>query len=240
MTYTYLNYDSSNYSVDINVPGVPTALYATSGNTQSLINWTAPSNNGGSAIIDYVVQYSLDDSSWTTFADGVTTSTSATITGLVNGILYYFRVRAQNIAGYSSYTTSVTATPASDSGSTKKKLIFNKKISKIGFSTRVKGTLKNPQIIEVKVFGNGFSLVESLVRFNGIVQLISTNKIQGKSKLPILQEYKIQGKSKLPVVQEILVTGRKDFTSLIGVLNKYIQDKEPQGYLKRIVESITS
>ena len=69
------------------------------------------SSNGGSAITDYVVQYSINNSTWITFNDGVSTATSATVTGLTNGTLYYFRVAAVNSVGTGPYTSSVTATP---------------------------------------------------------------------------------------------------------------------------------
>ncbi|MCK9408260.1 MAG: fibronectin type III domain-containing protein [Bacteroidetes bacterium] len=91
-------------------PGPPTSVSGTSGNTEVLLTWTAPSN-GGSAITDYVIQSSPDGSIWTTFADGTSTSTSATVTGLTNGQAYTFRVAASNIAGtgnFSSASSSVT------------------------------------------------------------------------------------------------------------------------------------
>jgi hypothetical protein len=57
------------------------------------------------------VQYSTDDATWSTFAHG-TTATTATVTGLTNGTLYYFRVAAINAVGTGAYSVSVTATPA--------------------------------------------------------------------------------------------------------------------------------
>lgn len=51
------------------------------------------------AILDYVVQYSLDGGAWRTIADGRTTTTSATVTGLQTGRNYAFRVWAVNNAG---------------------------------------------------------------------------------------------------------------------------------------------
>jgi len=95
-------------------PGTPTAT--TCANTQSVLSWTAPTDNGGSAITDYVVQYSTSAtfaSSITTFSDGTTSSTGATVTGLSNGTPYYFRVAAVNAYGTSSYSgISTVITPA--------------------------------------------------------------------------------------------------------------------------------
>jgi hypothetical protein len=95
-------------------PGTPTAT--TCANAQSVLSWTAPADNGGSAVTDYVVQYSTSAtfaSSVTTFADGTTSSTGATVTGLSNGTPYYFRVAAVNTYGTSSYSgISTVITPA--------------------------------------------------------------------------------------------------------------------------------
>lgn len=95
------------------VPGTPNAPTATRGDTQVSLSWTAPSN-GGSAITDYLVQYSSNSgSTWTTFADGTSATTSATVTGLTNGTSYVFRIAAVNIVGSGLYSpASAAVTPA--------------------------------------------------------------------------------------------------------------------------------
>lgn len=86
-------------------PLAPTALSATAGNAQVSLTWTAPASNGGASISDYTVQYSSDSgSTWTTFSRAASAATSATVTGLVNGTPYQFRVAAVNIAGTGPYT----------------------------------------------------------------------------------------------------------------------------------------
>ena len=83
----------------------PTSVTGTSGNAQVSLSWYAPSSNGGAAITDYVVQYSTSSSgSFTTFSDGTSTTTTATVTGLTNNTVYYFKVAAVNSAGTSSYS----------------------------------------------------------------------------------------------------------------------------------------
>jgi hypothetical protein len=53
-----------------------------------------------------VVQYSTSSSGgFSTFADGASTSTSATVTGLTNNTVYYFKVAAVNSVGTSDYST---------------------------------------------------------------------------------------------------------------------------------------
>jgi hypothetical protein len=63
------------------------------------------------ALTDYIVQYSTDQSSWTTFADGTSTTPSATVTGLTGGTNYYFRVAAVNSVGTGAYVTSTAIAP---------------------------------------------------------------------------------------------------------------------------------
>ena len=105
-----LDSDSSNWS--LLYPTAPTGVTGTTGNAQVALTWTAPTYTG-TPITDYVIQFSSNSgSSWTTFSDGTSTATSATVTGLTNGTAYVFRVAAVNSLGtgsYSSASGSVTA-----------------------------------------------------------------------------------------------------------------------------------
>jgi titin len=92
------------------VPDAPTNLQATAGNQTTALTWTAPADTGGVAITDYLVEIN-SGSGWQTFADGVSTSTSATVTGLSNGTSHTFRVSAINVAGTGSASSTATATP---------------------------------------------------------------------------------------------------------------------------------
>ena len=82
----------------IGTPNSPTGVTATTGNAQAIINWTAPTNNGGSAITSYTVTSSPGGLTATT-ANGLITT--ATVTGLTNDTTYTFTVVATNIAGSS-------------------------------------------------------------------------------------------------------------------------------------------
>lgn len=92
-------------------PGVPGSPTGTPGDGQVSLTWSAPTL--GSPPTDYEVQYSSNaGSTWTTFTDGVGTTTSATVTGLTNGTGYIFRVRALNALGEGPYgSASGTITP---------------------------------------------------------------------------------------------------------------------------------
>ena len=93
-------------------PGTPT--FSSILPTGITVNWTSPTNNGGSAITNYQLQYDTNS----TFTAPTTvdrgTNLSATLTTLVPGTLYYFRVRAQTAVG--SGTWSATASVQTISG----------------------------------------------------------------------------------------------------------------------------
>jgi hypothetical protein len=92
-------------------PGVPGSPVGAAGDGQVSLAWSAPSL--GSPPTDYQVQYSSNSgSTWTTFSEGTSTATSASVTGLTNGTAYIFRVRAVNALGEGPYgAASGTVTP---------------------------------------------------------------------------------------------------------------------------------
>ena len=95
-------------------PGPPSAtgsVTATPGDSRITVSWGAPSYNGGASITDYVVQWSTDGSAWNTFEDGVSTATSATVTGLTNYVTYSVRVAAVNSVGTGAYGSTASAMP---------------------------------------------------------------------------------------------------------------------------------
>ena len=104
-------YDCGAYTAI--VPAAPTGISGTPGVGTVALLWTAPTNTGGAALTDYIVQFSTDQSNWTTFADGTSTATTATVTGLTGGTNYYFRVAAVNSAGTGAYGTSTAIAVAS-------------------------------------------------------------------------------------------------------------------------------
>ena len=102
---------ASNSVTTANVPGAPTSVTAadTGIDGEALVEWTAPGSNGGSAITDYIVEYSSNSgSSYTVFADGTSTGTSATVTGLTTGTTYIFRVKAVNAIGTGTASTATS------------------------------------------------------------------------------------------------------------------------------------
>ena len=95
-------------------PGTPTNLTATAvSDTQIDLSWDAPSQDGGSAITDYDLEYSEDGNEpWTDLTTSVTT-TSFDDTGLTAGSTRHYRVAAINNVGTGAYSEEVSATAGS-------------------------------------------------------------------------------------------------------------------------------
>ncbi len=94
-------------------PGAPTDLTATA-SSQTAINlsWTAPSDDGGSAITGYRIQVSTNGSTnWTNLVGNTnSTTTTYTHTGLAAGTTRHYRVRARNTVGWSDASIPANAT----------------------------------------------------------------------------------------------------------------------------------
>jgi hypothetical protein len=88
-------------------PAAPTGVSAAGDTTSAVVRWTAPSNDGGSAITGYTVTPYLGAAAQTAFQVGASTTTTR-VTGLANGTSYTFKVAATNAIG------TGTASAASD------------------------------------------------------------------------------------------------------------------------------
>ena len=102
-------------------PDAPASLTASPGNAEATLTWTAPASDGGAAITKYQYRVSVDGGStwspdWTDVPDSDSDSDQAdertvTVTGLTNGTVHTFQVRAVNSEGGGSEAQD-TATPA--------------------------------------------------------------------------------------------------------------------------------
>ena len=86
--------------VALGAPSQPLNLSGTLDGTSYTLSWNTPSDDGGSPITDYLIEYSQDGLRWSTYDDGVGTTTSVALTGL-SVESYYFRVFAVNATGTS-------------------------------------------------------------------------------------------------------------------------------------------
>ena len=100
------------------VPGAPRNLTATPGDQRVTIIWERPTDNGGLPITSYqYIQKEEDGSfgSWVSIDDSGprgANETSYTVTGLKNGTIYSFRVRAVNALGPGDPSVEATAEPS--------------------------------------------------------------------------------------------------------------------------------
>lgn len=94
------------------VPGAPTNVSATAGNGMAWVNYTAPANDGGTAITAYTVTASPGGQS-------ATGTGLLNITGLSNGVSYTFTVTATNGLGTGTASSPSNAvTPSNTPGIT--------------------------------------------------------------------------------------------------------------------------
>jgi hypothetical protein len=92
--------------VSASAPGAPTSTRArlTGADADIYIDWTAPASDGGSAITDYVIEYSDDaGANWQVATDAVSTSTNTTFTTFDRSTSYIFKVKTVNSVGSSLY-----------------------------------------------------------------------------------------------------------------------------------------
>jgi hypothetical protein len=92
-------------------PEAPTNVTAVAGSKSALVSWSAPTNNGGSAITGYKVTPYVGTEAQPVINVGAST-TSTTVSGLTIGTSYTFTVAATNAIGTSSASKpSVAITP---------------------------------------------------------------------------------------------------------------------------------
>ena len=92
-------------------PDAPTNLVVTPINTGGMIQFTAPANDGGSAITNY--EYSTDNgATWVTPSPAVTSSPLIISSGLTNCTNYQVKIRAVNAAGNGTESAAVQLIPA--------------------------------------------------------------------------------------------------------------------------------
>ena len=112
--YIYSNYTPIVKMTPMGNPSVPTGLKATPGDRRVELVWNESDPNGGAGLV-YEVSYKRNsEAEWITLS--LIATTSRTVTGLANGTLYDFRVRARtrSVSGeyyYSAYSSIARATP---------------------------------------------------------------------------------------------------------------------------------
>jgi hypothetical protein len=99
----------SNAVTPRTVSAAPTIGTTTVGNASATAVWTAPTNNGGSAITGYEVRVMTGTTQVGALHPAAAGATSLAVTGLTNGTSYTVQVRALNLAGASAYSAMSNA-----------------------------------------------------------------------------------------------------------------------------------
>jgi len=100
-------------------PSAPTDLVVTPGNGRLTVAFTAPADDGGSAITDY--EWTTDDG--TTWHSAGRTTSPITITGLTNGTAYTVKLRALNANGEGTASAGASGTPIGSVVTTKRPVL---------------------------------------------------------------------------------------------------------------------
>ena len=90
-------------------PSAPTIVLIQGGNSQLIVDFLPPSDDGGSPVTNY--EYSTSGGAVWTRCQPATTSSPLVITGLTNGTAYSVVIRALNAAGHGDASLPVTGTP---------------------------------------------------------------------------------------------------------------------------------
>ena len=104
---------ATTVGISVTVPQPPTGLTSiVTSSSQINLSWTAPSNNGGSAITGYEIDRSTNSgSTWSTLvANTGNTGTTHSDTGLAPSTTYTYRVSTINGIGTSSVSNTTSAT----------------------------------------------------------------------------------------------------------------------------------
>ncbi len=97
------------FATPANVPSAPTLTSATPGDAHVVLSWTAPSN-GGTAITNYSVYRGTTSGGETLFIT-LGDVLNYTDSGLTNGLMYYYKVKAVNSVGEGALSNGLGARP---------------------------------------------------------------------------------------------------------------------------------
>jgi uncharacterized repeat protein (TIGR02543 family) len=109
---TCINHTTTTGNLTVNAPSAPTIQSAAAGDTHVNITWSSVPGATGYKIYQSTVSGSYG-TALTTVAESVY---SYEITGLKNGVVYYFAIKATNAGGESPYSAEVTAIPVTVPG----------------------------------------------------------------------------------------------------------------------------
>lgn len=191
------------------VPGTPINVTAVAGNGQATVTFTAPLENGGSSITGYIV---------TSYPDNIIVngnSTSITVTGLMNGITYRFKVKAVNEVGEGE--DSIASNEVRPYKPSNVSIVIATPTSEPAKATETKESTKNTE--PTKPIESGIDIL-----VNGIVEtaaVTTTTKLDDKTITKvIIDDKKVEEK----LIKEgnnsvITIPVKNDADIVVGTLN---------------------
>jgi hypothetical protein len=90
-------------------PTAPLSLSAAAQGGGANLTWSAPTGNGGSALTGYEIQASTDSTTWAIVGTTNESTRQLSVTSLLNGTAYVYRVRATNSSGDLNYNWATSA-----------------------------------------------------------------------------------------------------------------------------------
>ena len=93
----------------LSVPGAPTNVAATAGDSRATISFSPPASTGGAPITQYLASCSAGGGAEPNASPGV--SSPIVVGGLTNGTTYSCNVAANNVLGTGPVSASVSVTP---------------------------------------------------------------------------------------------------------------------------------
>lgn len=91
----------------VTVPGAPTDMVAAAASTtRATLRWTAPGDDGGSAVTAYRLEESVEGGAWNALGDTGDARTTIDVIDLTPGVTYQFRVAALNAVGVGSFSAA--------------------------------------------------------------------------------------------------------------------------------------
>lgn len=103
----------SGYVVYVEAPTSPRSLAAAPGTDTAALTWSTPSDDGGTAVTGYRLEYDTDDAFGSPTVVNLGAVTSHTVEDLTPGETYYFRLAAKNAVTAEASTWSVYSSTAS-------------------------------------------------------------------------------------------------------------------------------
>jgi M6 family metalloprotease-like protein len=116
--YAAATSNAARLDITAGVPAAPSDLTLKAGNAQVALSWTVPSDTGGSEVTSYEIYRKSGSGDYTKVGTTTAATASYTDSGLVNGTVYSYCVKAVNANGAGAASASADARPNSPTTTT--------------------------------------------------------------------------------------------------------------------------